>query len=193
MAHWLVSAYCSQDRCAIAYPHASPPAAMSSFEHMSSAETGLAVAEKLRGKRPLHILQMLQAKRAREGGTGPGKSAVYRLLAGESYPRAAPETRGRPERMPRRLLQTASRERLTLIQDAQKDPRGPHLVTWSDVHKATKKALRAKGLLVGSRMPSEDWLSRLMRDELGIRARPAKKRIVRTTVTVSCWGSPLSK
>ena len=49
------------------------------------------VAEKLRGKRPLHILQMLQAKRAREGGTGPGKSAVYRLLAGESYPRAAPE------------------------------------------------------------------------------------------------------
>ena len=52
------------------------------------------VAEKLRGKRPLHILQMLQAKRAREGGTGPGKSAVYRLLAGESYPRAAPERVG---------------------------------------------------------------------------------------------------
>ena len=95
--------------------------------------------------------------------------------------------------MPRRLLQTASRERLTLIQDAQKDPRGPHLVTWSDVHKATKKALRAKGLMVGSRMPSEDWLSRLMRDELGIRARPAKKRIVRATVIVSCWGSTLSK
>ena len=130
-----------------------------------------------KGKSPKEILAKLQRDRARHGDDGPGSSAVYNFLAGVTHRRDASETRGRPSQLPRRLVSTAVRVRKHLIQKAKNE----YVVTWEDVHAATKVELKRLGLLGrGTKMPSEDWLGRLVRDASEVRARPPKRRISRT-------------
>jgi hypothetical protein len=75
------------------------------------------------------------------------------------------------------LLQTANAQRRRLIKEAKNG----YLVTWADVREATRKVLKARGVLRGGiRMPSTDWLARKVREALPVRARPGKRRISRT-------------
>ena len=132
-----------------------------------------------RGKCPEEILAKLRASRSKRGKIGPSKTAVYRFLAGETYKHGRAETRGRKARSPHGLLAIANTQRRRLIKQA----RNEMLVTWPDVHAATKRALRVRGGLGrGRKMPSVDWLSHKLRDAYQIRARPGKRRISRTTV-----------
>ena len=145
--------------------------------HMSRKEIAKMDDMNKRGKTPQEILAKLQAARNSKGETGPSKDGVYRFLSGHTYKRGAKENRGRRARLPPRLVQIANAERRKLIQKASND----HLVVWADIHKATKNALRDRGLLRGRvRMPSVDWLARLVRTHTQVRARPGKRRIART-------------
>lgn len=133
-----------------------------------------------KGNPPGEILKKLRAARAKRNQTGPSKHAVHRFVKGKSYKRGRSEPRGRPAGLPSRLVAAASAQRHRLIKQAARDPEGPWLVTWADVHKATKKVLKERGALKGGvRMPSEDWLARTVRGKSDLRVRPAKKRIAR--------------
>jgi len=130
-----------------------------------------------KGKTPQEVVAKLQADRAKRGATGPSQSAVYRFLGGGSYLRVRQERRGRKKRLPPRLVQVANAQRLKLLREAGNE----YLVTWGDVHKATRKVFRDKGVLRGCvRMPAADYFARVVRKGTAIRARPGKKRIVRT-------------
>ena len=64
--------------------------------------------------------------------------------------------------MPARLVSTASAMRRRLIKKADNE----YVVTWDDIHSETKKELKKRKLLKsGTRVPSEDWLARQVRDE----------------------------
>lgn len=129
------------------------------------------------GKAPHQVISKLQGQREKNDVSGPSPATVYKFLAGATHKRAAEETRGRPSKVPVGLVRTANVERLKLIRKADYQ----YLVTWGDIHKATKKALQAHGRLMGgSRMPSEDYLARRVRNESDVRARPGKRRITRT-------------
>jgi len=79
--------------------------------------------------------------------------------------------------MPPRLVSVALKVRKMLIQNAENE----YLVTWEDVHSATKVELKRLGLLTRrTKMPSEDWLGRLVREKSEVRARAPKRRISRT-------------
>ena len=126
---------------------------------------------------PKDILFKLQRDRARRGMSGPGSTAVYDFLAGKTHRRDADESRGRPSKVPARLVAIAVSERKTLIQEAKNE----WPVTWEDVHEATKEKLKRLGSLTRKyKTPSEDWLSRSVRDASQVRARPPKRRISRT-------------
>jgi len=141
-------------------------------EAMSSKELQIADQMHKAGKAKKDIVERLQAARARVDEEGPSVTAVYRHLRGVTYKRDACETRGRPSTLPPRLVITAMQQRLQLIRAAKKDPRGPHMVTCSDIHVATKKVLRERGVLTGGvRMPSEDWLARQIRQNNDCRAQ----------------------
>ena len=145
--------------------------------HMSPEEVALMDKMLKRGDSAKVILEKLQANRDKKGETGPGKDGVYRFIAGETYQRAVEEKRGRPANLPPLLVQTANAERRKLVKKADND----YLVVWADVHAATKKVLRARGVLNRrTKMPSEDWLARLVREHTEVRARPGKRRISRT-------------
>ena len=123
---------------------------------------------------PKSILVDVQATRKKKGENGPSKATIYRFLNGTTFKRNQQETRGRTARLPHGLVRIANGERLKLIKEAGND----WTVTWQDVHKATKRSLQRAGLLdKAHRMPSEDWLRRLVRGALNIRARPGKRRI----------------
>ena len=137
------------------------------------------------GLAPKDILSALRAARARRGESGPSKTAVYNFLRGKTYERDGQETRGRRAKLPPGLLATANRERLRLIKAAGNE----HLVTWEDIAAATKQSLRARGALTRRvRMPSADWLARLVRAATPVRARPGKRRISRFPQHVKAWG-----
>ena len=126
---------------------------------------------------PRAICRKSQAARARAGESGPSLTAVKNFDAGVSYKRGRSETRGRRGKLPKRMVRVASQERVKLIQAAKNE----YLVTWGDVHKATRKALREQGQLTrSSRMPREDWFARKIREATPVRARPGKRRIART-------------
>ena len=79
--------------------------------------------------------------------------------------------------MPPRLVSVAVRMRKRLTQQANSE----YLVTWDVIHAATKTNLRRLGLLTrGTKMPSVDWLTRLVRNAIEVRARPPKRRPCRT-------------
>ena len=144
------------------------------------------------GHSPAQILKSLRDGRTKRGESGPSRSAVYSFLAGKTYTRGRSETRGRKPRLPASLVQTANRERIRLIKEADNEL----LVTWEDVAAATKQVLRAKGALHGgARMPSADWLARLVRAKTAVRARPGKRRISRfpkhVTARASVSAAPL--
>ena len=131
-----------------------------------------------KGAEAKKIVTNLQAKRARRHEPGPSPSAVYKFLAGDTHQRDKSETRGRPSKLPRGLVREANAQRLKLIRAAKNE----WMVTWEDIYKATKKALRAKGLLTRQcHMPSQDWLRRVMRKKTSVRSRPGKRRIARTS------------
>ena len=130
------------------------------------------------GNTPQQIIAKLQKDRAKKGLKGPGRSAVYNFLAGLTHQRGAKETRGRPSKMPARLVSTASAIRRRLINKANNQ----YIVTWGDIHLETMKELRkTKSLKAGSKMPSEDWLARQVRATTEVRARPPKRRLGRSS------------
>ena len=63
--------------------------------HLNSTEVNLVNKNQKKGVEPQRILSMLQRARRKKGETGPGQSAVYRLLEGSTYQPEAAETRGR--------------------------------------------------------------------------------------------------
>ena len=127
---------------------------------------------------PKEILAKLTSARKRRHESGPSAASVYRFLGGETYVRGREETRGRPSKLPADMVKIANRQRRRLIAEAKNE----YLVTWGDVHKATKKELKSKGRIGSKRvMPSEDWLARQVRDVTPVRARPGKRRISKTT------------
>ena len=142
------------------------------------------------GKSPGQILVSLRARRRRSGGLGPGKTAVYNFLSGQTHQRGAVETRGRKSKIPADLVPVAMAKRRKLIKDAGNE----WLVMWGDVHAETKKALKANGSLKRAKdMPSEDWLARQIRASTDMRARPPKKRIAHQLTsgqleTCACFG-----
>ena len=102
---------------------------------------------------------------------------MYKFLAGDTHQRDSSDTRGRPSNLPRGLVRVANAQMLKLIRAAKNE----WMVTWEDVYKETKKTLRARGLLTRScKMPSQDWLQRVMREKTSVRSRPGKRRIART-------------
>ena len=101
-------------------------------------------------------------------------AAVYRFTGGRSYKRNTKEKRGCKSKVPKGILRIANAERIKLLKAAAND----YTVTWSDIHTATKHALKSLGLLTRTRrMPSQDWLSRKLRIKHGVCARPGKRRI----------------
>ena len=141
---------------------------------MGEDEVKLMDAMQKAKKTPAQILVRLQRDRVRQGGDGPSPASVYRFLSGDTHVRGRTETRGAVARLPHGLLTTANAERRKLIKAAANE----YLVTWGDVHAATKRALKAKGAFSRKcRMPSQDWLERKMREAYLIRARPGKRRI----------------
>ena len=130
-----------------------------------------------KGVEPQKILATLQRARAKKGETGPSQPAVYRLLEGSTYQPDAKETRGRSSKIPKTMVKVAAAVRRKLIKRADNE----YLVTWQDVHKATRAKLRSQGKLTkNSKMPSEDRMARETRAETQIRARPGKRRIIHT-------------
>jgi len=130
-----------------------------------------------KGVEPQKILATLQRARAKKGETGPSQPAVYRLLEGSTYQPDAKETRGRSSKIPKTMVKVAAAVRRKLIKRADNE----YLVTWQDVHKATRAKLRSQGKLTkNSKMPSEDRMARETRAETQIRARPGKRRINHT-------------
>ena len=130
------------------------------------------------GETPTDIISKLQRDHSRRGDAGPGRSAIYNFLSEQTHRRDMEETRGRHSKMPRRLVSTAVKMRRKLI----KKPKSEYLVTWEDVHAETKRELKRLKLLPrGTKMPSQDWFCRQVRDETEVRARPPKRRISRTT------------
>ncbi len=149
-----------------------------SYQHMDRREVDRVNQLQKQGQAPSKIVKRLQSDRHRKGETGPSQSAVYRLLEGSTYKPQAEQSRGRAAALPRNLVKVAFQERRKLIKKADNE----HLVTWGDVHKATKKKLRSQGhLKKGVRMPSEDWMARNARKETSVRARPGKRRISHTS------------
>lgn len=145
--------------------------------HLSCSEVNLVNKKQKKGMEPQKILAMLQRARLKKGEAGPSESAVYRLLKGNTYQPDAEETRGRPSKIPTAMVKVAAAARRKLIKKAGNE----YLVTWQDVHKATKAKLRSQGKLTkDSKMPSEDCLARAMRASTTIRARPGKRRIDHT-------------
>jgi hypothetical protein len=143
---------------------------------MSAKEVATADQLQKRGVEATVILEKLQRSRSRLRDHGPSKSSVQRLLSGSAYVRGRSEARGRKPKMPKGIIRTANAERLKLIKSANND----YLVTWADIRKATKTALKAQGRLTrGYHMPGEDWLARKMRETCSVRARPGKRKITR--------------
>ena len=129
------------------------------------------------GEEPKDILAKLQRNRARKGSHGPGHATAYNFLAGAAHRRDATESRGRISKMPPRLVSVAARMRKRLTQQANNE----YPVAWDDIHAATKTELRRLGLLTrGTKMLSVDWLTRLVRNPIEVRARPPKRRLSRT-------------
>ena len=149
------------------------------YTHLSADEVTEADAD-LKRKRPIaDILKDLQKARAQSGGTGPSRSALFRFAKGDTYVRDSAESRGRPVTRPKDLVKVAEKERKRLVKEADNE----WLVTWEDVHKATKKALRKAGKIAkGVKMVSADWMSRQVRSTTAVRARPGKRRISRDRV-----------
>ena len=145
--------------------------------HFSNAEV-LQMDKLLKAKNtPGDIIRKLQSARARAGKEGPSASAVYRFLKGETFKRDVSETRGAKARLPTGVITVANQQRRRLIKKANNN----YLVTWEDVHKATKETLRGRSALRGGvRMPSPDWLARKVREKTPVRARPGKRRIDRS-------------
>ena len=124
---------------------------------------------------PKDALKKLQLARCKDRTKGPSKSAVYAFWSGKSYVRNKAERRGRKTKVPPGIVRIANAERLKLLKGAKNSYR----VTWQDVFKATRKALKARGLLTRRhQMPSLDWLCRKLRRQ-GVRSRPGKRRISR--------------
>ena len=147
------------------------------MSHLSTDEISLMDQMQKQGKEPKAIVARIQANRARMELSGPSSSTVYKFLAGQTHNRGRSETRGRDSKMPEGLVRVANAQRLKLIKEAKNQ----YQVTWEDVHKATKKALRARGVTRGTCMPSLDWFQRIMRKQTAVRSRPGKRRITRLT------------
>ena len=141
---------------------------------MSSAEVASLDAMQKDGRAAGDILETLQKRRRKAGKSGPSEAAAYRAMGGKSYKRNAKEKRGRHSKVPLNFVKVASQVRLRLAKAANSN----WLVTWAQVHKETRKKLRAKGSLTRSvKMPGVDMFARRVRSETGVRARPGKRRI----------------
>ena len=128
------------------------------------------------GTSPQDILTKMKAARQRRDEAGPSQASVYRFLGGFTYVRGREETRGRPGNVPKDLVRVANQQRRKLIKEAKNE----YLVTWGDVHDATKKVLKERGHVNRNcPMPCEDWLARQVRAVTPVRARPGKRRIAK--------------
>ena len=131
-----------------------------------------------RGRSPGEIIAKLQRGRSPKRNRGPSQSTIYRFLSGSESVRGQKEARVRKPALLRGILGTENATRMKLHKAAG----SAYAVTWEDVWKNTKVALKAKGRLSRRRrMPSEDWLGRKMRETYNIRSRPGKRRITRNT------------
>ena len=144
------------------------------YRHMTQKELRTIDVMQRKGSAASNILKKLEADREKLDESGPSESALYRYLSGQGYERGAEETRGRGSTLPKNLVKVAVAERAKLAEKTQSQ----WLVTWADVHAATKKKLQAQGVFKkGVKMPSESYLQRKVRENTEIRARPGKRRI----------------
>ena len=149
---------------------------MASSPKLSEDEVSRVDRLQRQGKTPKEILVTIQKSRLRKGLSGPGKSAIYSFLNGETHPRGAEESRGRKSKLRHDLVSVAFSQRRKLIKEAKNE----WLVTWEDVHKATKNELKKRGRFNRCvKMPCADWLARQVRAHTAVRARPPKRRIGR--------------
>ena len=143
---------------------------------LTKDECNALVSMMKQSKTPGQMLVSLQRARTRKGEAGPGKSAIYAFLSGQTHDGS--ENRGKTARLTAAMLKVFDQTRMKLIKAAD----GTCQVTWDMVVSAGVKQLRAQGLL-GSRTPawSVDWVARQMRTKLDTRSRPAKKRLIHST------------
>ena len=78
--------------------------------HMSAREIQLMDAWQKAGRPVSEICAELRAQRARKGATGPGKTAVYEFLRGNTYVRGKAEARGRKSKHPQQLVRIAGQD-----------------------------------------------------------------------------------
>jgi hypothetical protein len=123
------------------------------------------------------ILVALRRGRARRGLEGPGKTAVYQYLAGNTHNIHAAETRGRKPKLTPKVLRVLDKVRCRLQRDAGNE----HVVTWDDISSEGVKELRKKTLWSGrKKMCSPKTVAKHFREKLKVTKRPARARIART-------------
>ena len=128
-------------------------------KHFTAAELDQMHALRANGSTVLEVHARLAAGRRRSRRLGPSVTAVRRAIKGESFKRAARETRGRPRILSTTNLRTAERVRKQLIAKAD----GEAEVHWDDiirksriprVHRTTlAKNMNAAGFGIGWRQP----------------------------------------
>jgi hypothetical protein len=106
--------------------------------------TELANIERMqRAKQPgVKIFKALQKARAKKKQKGPGKTAVYEFLAGNTHLQHADETRGRKKEVTAKVVDILDKHRRKLQQEVSSE----YIVTWDDIVRAAGKELRQKGL-----------------------------------------------
>ena len=124
------------------------------------------------------ILLKLRQARQRRGLPGPGKTAVYEYLAGNTHNYHADETRGRKATLMPKALHVLDKVRCRLQRDASNE----HVVTWEDIRSEGVKELRKKGLW-SARKPlcTAKTMAKHFRATLKVTKRPARARIARTS------------
>ena len=146
--------------------------------HLDAQELASADRMLRAGSGKSQILLALRRARDRRGLSGPGKTAVYEYLAGNTHNHYADETRGRKATLTPKALRVLDQVRRRLQRDAGNE----HVVTWDDIRAEGVKELRKKSLW-SARKPlcSAKTLAKHFRTTLKVTKRAARARIARTT------------
>ena len=141
--------------------------------HMSETEVCTVDEMQKAGRSAAEFRQVLRHGRRAGGRPAPSLSAAYRTTRGQAYKRGAPECRGRPAKLPAKLVDAAHEVWLALVQEA----RSQHMVTWGDIYKGTQQLLKARGEVTKKvRMPSVDWFVQAVGAKTQVRARRGRRR-----------------
>ena len=97
------------------------------------------------------MLASLQAARTHKGLEGPGKTAIYDFLAGQTHAGDGEETRGRAAWLTNAMLKIFDRVRVKLIKDAG----GDRQIAWDEV--VSEGITGGPGLPKPSCLPGAAW------------------------------------